>query len=847
MKFKFNLSNADTAIYLDAIQVLKENAYPKVSYTVDPSVMNEDFIYALYNQLNRICNINDTELKLENVQGYISELELDLDEPENDRIQIKNYKTKFEDLFTSIVAQTEAMKKSAYTIGLAAQAFTSSGDIDSNVLQSSVMKVYLNYTFNNGKLTIDEKNGIWSTSDSGVVAFRGGGIFTATEKDSNGNWKWNTGIVPQGINADLISTGQLDTNRINIYVGDRVRFQLNGDGLFAYKSFFEDLDINTLSAIAIEKINDSDKRIDDLDTAQYVVMNQNGLFLVGETGALVLNDDKTDYNELTQPVKRVEVSWDGFKLRNWNNEEVFWADPDTGNLNITGRIVAASGTIGGWNIEQNRLYSGTNTSYVGIDSGTAGNNYAFWAGHNDAASASFSVQRNGTIKANSGTIGGWTLTTTQLLSGSGVSHVAIDSDVNNGYALWAGADYPAALPIDAPIGSTYNAPFTVTKAGAMKAISGAIGGWTLAANRLSSGATTGFVALDSNTLNTYAIWAGNEMADNAPFSVTRGGSLKATTGHIGGWSLGLNKLYSGSGDSYVALDSGTGNYALWAGAENSANAYFRVGRDGSVDLTKLNTLDENNQPHPVNLGNYPLWKLNYATVKTITTTDNTLTITTTSGTYEINFNTASSITTGWSGGALTAYVRNASGTIILTQQVADIDFSATAANIKNALENSSSHTTRLGIVDDFEGWTVTEMIIDASGVYEIGQKSITLSAGSPSGGKVRVSASSPNTNYIDVDWRTVNAVSSITLSASDTGSAISKTVNVSYDNGDVTTGLSISINASAVYGAGYSYGHSVGVSDGESHFTSLGSHEWGYMVGGTFFGLYSGTVYYKNT
>lgn len=346
VKFKFNLSNADTAIYLDAIQVLKENAYPKVSYTIDPSVVDEDFIYTLYNQLNRICNINDTDLKLENIQGYISELELDLDKPENDRIEIKNYKTKFEDLFTSIVAQTEAMKKSAYTIGLAAQAFTSSGDIDGSVLQNSVMKVDLNYAFNNGKLTIDEKNGIWGVSDSGVVAFRGGGIFTATEKDSAGNWKWNTGIVPQGINADLISTGQLDTNRINIYAGDRVRFQLNGDGLFAYKSFFEDFDITSLSSAALTKINNSSKRIDDLDAAQYVVMNQNGLFLIGEQGALVLNKDRTDYINLTKTVKRVEVSWDGFKLRNWDNEEVFWADPDTGNLNVKGAIYAHSLFVG---------------------------------------------------------------------------------------------------------------------------------------------------------------------------------------------------------------------------------------------------------------------------------------------------------------------------------------------------------------------------------------------------------------------------------------------------------------------------------------------------------------------
>jgi len=37
----YNISNADTAIYLDAKQILKENAYPKVSYTIKLSLANK--------------------------------------------------------------------------------------------------------------------------------------------------------------------------------------------------------------------------------------------------------------------------------------------------------------------------------------------------------------------------------------------------------------------------------------------------------------------------------------------------------------------------------------------------------------------------------------------------------------------------------------------------------------------------------------------------------------------------------------------------------------------------------------------------------------------------------------
>jgi len=50
-------------------------------------------------------------------------------------------------------------------------------------------------------LTISNDKGIESENDGGVVAMRKGGIFTATDKDENGEWIWNSGITPQGINA----------------------------------------------------------------------------------------------------------------------------------------------------------------------------------------------------------------------------------------------------------------------------------------------------------------------------------------------------------------------------------------------------------------------------------------------------------------------------------------------------------------------------------------------------------------------------------------------------------------------------------------------------------------------
>jgi hypothetical protein len=63
----YTLSNASTAIYLDAKEVLKENSVPRVSYTIETCVLNKTFMHTAYKQLNRVININDYELKFENV------------------------------------------------------------------------------------------------------------------------------------------------------------------------------------------------------------------------------------------------------------------------------------------------------------------------------------------------------------------------------------------------------------------------------------------------------------------------------------------------------------------------------------------------------------------------------------------------------------------------------------------------------------------------------------------------------------------------------------------------------------------------------------------------------------
>lgn len=347
----FTISNADTAIYLDAVEVLKESSQPQVSYNLNVGLVQKDYIKTVYKMLNRIAHINDPELKFKNVQGYISKVVLDLDRPWEDSIESKNYKTKFEDLFTKIIASTEQMKKSSYVSGIVSQAFTSTGELKPTVVQASIDKSNVNYAFNSGKLTIDQSNGILATSSEGVIALRGGGLFSATEKDDDGNWKWQSILTPAGLNTTSLAAGQLDTNNLRLFAGDDLRFQMNSNGIFAYKNWKSDFDLFG-EGEDYETVKQDwaayGQREDvgfEADPAQYVTLNEDGLFLIADVGAMILNKECTDYIQITERVERVAITWNGLTLRNYDNEEVFYADADTGDLNITGNITATGLTI----------------------------------------------------------------------------------------------------------------------------------------------------------------------------------------------------------------------------------------------------------------------------------------------------------------------------------------------------------------------------------------------------------------------------------------------------------------------------------------------------------------------
>ena len=837
-QIQYIVSNANTMIYLDALQVSKENSQPKVEYSVTVNAINKDFIEEDYNYLGYIAHINDTDLKFENVYGYVSELHLKLDKAWEDEVTIKNYKTKFEDLFTSIVAQTEQMQKNSTTIGNVGALFDAKGDLIPSSIEKGINKLDLSEAFNKGTLTWDDAEGLWASSDSGVVAIRGGGIFSATQKNPDGSWHWNTGFTPEGINADLITTGQLDTNRIKVYAGDELRLQLNADGLFAYKTGW-----------------DGEVKTDDVvDYKQYVVHDASGLFLIAENGAQYkdnefLNTAEIDeeqkpttyadnvglHNHKDGSLERVAISWDGLTLRNWAGQRVFYANPDTGDLVLIGDITAnngtfngtvnaANGNIGGWTIGTNQLYSGNNNNYVALNSDST-NTYAIWAGATNAETtdndsttyAPFSVSKTGQLRASDAIISG-AITATSLTIGNQSADDWLNASIND-EAIWLGVKN-----------------YTNTNATSIKLTDSSVEISSTGALKVS----TSNVIINTEANNNESIFKLTDGAGSNPinyFNIQKN-NLGVVTAQLGGWLIGEHRLASGNENStsYVALDSTpNGTYAIWCGDSTANSAPFRVTRTGNVYLNSLMVLDKvtngkweitkttpgTNDNHydkytedDIQYGYTPIQfsKLNFnqAVVVSLTcsgtsittkgvflgtwTTTATKSATATMGTVTTS---GSSQAYGWGTADITVNISDSAGSLLFE-----------GVNINATAIANSAWSQAVECIDYTDGATTVRVPsssgggsgqyattnLDITPTYTAGQNSVKIVKSGWSGGRISFSKSAGTD-----DVKTISLSQGTTSWNGDTAS-------IPVLDGGGSTGYTFSVDASDRYNAGYNAG-----------------------------------------
>ena len=457
---EYQISRANEMLYLDAKNVARENSYPKYSYEL--SVANTPDNVGFY-ELGQLVFINDYLMGVSAATGYISGITYKLSNPQDDEIEIKNYKTKFEDLFSTITASSEAMRNNQVAYNIAAGSFNADGTIEGSVLQNSILNNNIAMNYSNTNVAIDDVNGIILTNQQpylngvyGQVKLMGGGIFLSNAIDGAGARIWNTGITPNGINAAMITAGQLDVNKIRVFAGDNIAFQWNSEGIFAYKQNEEtgSVDLNTY-------VRYSDRGLQFVSGEHTAVdLGWNGLLISTQDGAtqltgkygLTIYDGEPENDEETglplNPVVRIgkfeeeDQSIDyGMRLYKQDpetdeyhetlitsNKGQLWLKDyiivgieetdDAGNINIAGASGVTDGLEGSIldggdanedpTVDNVVVYGGDFAGISGEVEATAGKSVRFWAGDSfdKRRIAPFQVWQDGTLIANQATIKG---------------------------------------------------------------------------------------------------------------------------------------------------------------------------------------------------------------------------------------------------------------------------------------------------------------------------------------------------------------------------------------------------------------------------------------------------------
>lgn len=194
------------------------------------------------------------------------------------------------------------------------------------------------------------------------------------------------------------------------------------------------------------------------------------------------------------------------------------------NADIAGKITATSGEIGGFTIGATSIYNGmtslSDTTHNGVYVGTDG--IALGKGN-------FSVGSAGALTAKSGSIGGWSISSTYLERLSDTMRVRL-----NGTTMTSGNNV-ISVATRASTSDSWATQFSVTYGGAVTCKSGTIGGWTLSSTYLQKDTGTYRVRLyapTSPTGTTKAISIYNSSSGATPFYVNYDGSVSASAVYI---------------------------------------------------------------------------------------------------------------------------------------------------------------------------------------------------------------------------------------------------------------------------------------------------------------------------
>ena len=769
-------------LYNDSVITSKKYSMPQVQYSISVIDLSSLNGYENYKpKIGQKVPIYDIEMNLYNILGFITSISYNFEEKYNTELTITTYNTKFEDIFQKITATVTDISYNSNQIYNAANSFETDGTIRTDVFRKSLQDNFDRVSLGtNNEIVISESTGITLSdrdTDSGVKIIGNGIFLTKDINREDEDIEWKTGITGEGINANALTAGSLDTKQITIWNASekQARFIWNEEGLFAYGDKFGD-EIEVEGASTYQELIDYNKYVkfnqEGLDFRDYNksgltlgwqglnIYTQNGALQLDANNGLELKDDNnlrlklgrmgnnnpiyglrlndtsgnTSFQSDSQgnlwlakyiniggsfstntnlpefsnagifgvdissssteemgPIRNDagDVYWDSEPLRFWAgprdintfiNEESDFSDllPENNNereklnnspalsrfrVSKSGRIVASGIDVGGWigggsflrsknheAILRSNFYSNTapvlaiGNKDKNIISGSNYNFRVYQDGSLNIGNGNFVVTSTGDVTANSFQIGMnqivgldeyveslsnnllIAVNNIRISTVGGYTNTDVENGTDNGITANIGNNYYVGLKL--PSVSTdvvyyagqfgdknnlTNNSFWVKANGSIKASSGTIGGWNITSDRLSvapSGAYVGLLKPSNN--NSTVIQAGPSSTD-IKFKVTASGHVEAsdiniTDGQFGGMTLNSTSLIfeSTSSDStttycyrtglYTSADDGlvfsAGEYKRYTTKNVSVSTNitqaFRIYEDGTVNMTKLN-------------------------------------------------------------------------------------------------------------------------------------------------------------------------------------------------------------------------------------------------------------------
>ncbi len=380
--------------YLDALQTSANSAMPKVEYSIDVAEVSE--LEGLENYIFDVGDktyVEDTEffgwhIDEDGVKSpareevIVSQVEWHLDEPETNVITVQNYKTRFEDLFQRLSATVQTVQYNEATYAKTSSILDENGTLNQNLLVDALNTVRGSaYALTSDGSVAINGDQIWIrdiqnlTNSQNIVRINSEGIGVSTDAGQT----WKTAITGEGIDAGLISVGNLDAHEITILDGNNPSFRWDKYGISAYKyqggntpydlTTYVRLDQYGLYGVKGAQDYHATSLANVKEQAQFG-LTWDGFFIKNsyEGGGLVQITSDNDFQVIngagtekikigalewtngntvtTTPVVGLAPSLYGIRINNDAGQTVFKTGDD-GNLEITGTIYANAGEIGG--------------------------------------------------------------------------------------------------------------------------------------------------------------------------------------------------------------------------------------------------------------------------------------------------------------------------------------------------------------------------------------------------------------------------------------------------------------------------------------------------------------------